>query len=494
MERMAGVDAGYLYMETPTMHMHTLKIAVLEPSEPFTFERFLTSLSERLDGLPPMQQRVLPVPFALNHPLWIRDRPIDLRNHVFRHVLPAPGGMAELEAAIGEIASTPLDRSVPLWELHVCEGLEGGRVASVGKMHHALADGVAANALLVNVTDVVRQGPGTSWELERTPSRREQVTMALRDAIKQTLTLPRLLARTVRAVVAVVKHRKASEVDVPRPVLDAPRTSFNRALTARRTYATATLPLADIKEAREAHPGVTLNDVVLAVVAGAIRRWMDARGERVNGALVAGVPVATDQPGSPTRLGGNRVSNLFTSLATDVDDPAARLHRISETTTASKLVQRTLGPDMLIDWVQFTPPAPFAAALKWYSRSGTASKHNPPFNVIVSNVRGPGEPVTIAGAGLADLFSVGPILEGIGLNVTAWSYAGRLNVSILSCPDLVPDLAPLVADLRPALDELLPSREKRAGEGRPAGRSARQNEHEPGEVSTEHPAKPAKGA
>ncbi len=467
MERMAGVDAGYLYMETPTMHMHTLKIAVLEPTEGFTFERFVDELGERLDGLPPMQQRVLPVPFQLNHPLWIRDHEIDLSQHVFRHVLPAPGGMRELEAAIGEIASTPLDRSVPLWEVHVCEGLEGGHVASVGKMHHALADGVAANALLVNVTDLVRQGPGPRWELERTPSRRQQVVMALRDAIKQTFSLPALLGRTFRAVLAVVKHRRSSSVSVPRPVLDAPRTSFNAALTARRNYVTHSLPLADIKAARQAHPGVTLNDVVLAVVAGALRRWLDERGEHPRGALVAGVPVATDPAGSPTRLGGNRLSNLFTSLATDVDDPGARIRRISETTDASKLVQRTLGPDMLIDWVQFTPPAPFAAGMRLYSRTQAASKHPPPFNVIVSNVRGPGEPVTIAGAGLVDLFSVGPILEGIGLNVTAWSYVDRLNVSILSCPDLVPDLAPLVAQLRPALDDLLVPPHAESGEAQP---------------------------
>jgi diacylglycerol O-acyltransferase len=454
---MAGVDAGYLYMETPTMHMHTLKIAVLEPNQPFTFERFVSELADRLDGLPPMQQRALPVPFQLNHPLWIRDRAVDLGRHVFRHEVPAPGGMRELEAVIGEIAGTPLDRGVPLWELHVCEGLEGGRVASVGKMHHALADGVAANALLVNVTDLMRQGPGTPWALEITPSRREQVVMALGDAIRQTFTLPALLGKTFRALLAVARHRRTSTVDVPRPLLDAPRTSFNGALTARRSYATATLPLADLKAARQAHPGVTLNDVVLAVVAGALRRWMDERGEHPRGALVAGVPVATDPPGGPARLGGNRVSNLFTSLATDVDHPAERLKLISETTNASKLVQRTLGPDMLIDWVQFTPPGPFSAGMRLYSRSRAASKHPPPFNVIVSNVRGPAEPVTIAGAALVDLYSVGPILEGIGLNVTAWSYVDRLNVSVLSCPDLVPDLAPLVAQLRPALDDLLPA-------------------------------------
>jgi len=440
------------------MHMHTLKIAVIEPPEPFTYDRFRTELLDRLDRLPPLQRRVQPVPFALNHPLWVSDREIDPDRHIVGHRLPAPGGMAELEQLIGEIAGTPLERSVPLWEAHVCEGLPEDRVAVVVKMHHALADGVAANALLGNVTDQwappdLDAGAEHSWPLTPAPSRGKQVWLALRDAVRQLATLPSLLWRTVTAVVAVAKHRRSSEVPVPRPVLDVPRTSFNGPLSPRRNFATGTLPLDELKDVKESQ-GVTLNDVVLAVVAGALRRWLDAHGEHPSAALVAGVPVGTDSPGAPVRLGGNRVSNLFTSLATDVDDPLERLQVISRTTSESKTVQRTLGPTMLIDWVQFTPPAPFSAALRLYSRTRTAAKHAPPFNVIVSNVRGPGEPVTIAGARLTDLFSVGPILEGIGLNVTAWSYVDRLNISLLSCPDLIPDLGPLVAELRPALDEL----------------------------------------
>ena len=458
MRRMEGVDAGYLYMETPSMHMHTLKIAIIEPDEPFTHARFAEELVDRLNRLPPLQQRVLPVPFALNHPLWIADHEIDLSRHIVGHTLPAPGGMAELEALIGEISGTPLDRSIPLWEMHVCEGLPDNQVAVVVKMHHALADGIAANALLGNVTDAPPEDavvdPGPPLELERTPSRGRQVRLALWDAIRQTLTLPALLWRTASALVALVKHKRASVVDVPRPILDVPRTSLNGPLTPRRSFATAALPLEDLKQVKQAH-GVTLNDVVLAVVSGALRRWMSERGEQTDASLVAGVPVGTDDPAGPVRLGGNRVSNLFTSLATDVDDPVKRLRTISRTATEAKAVQRTLGPTMLIDWVQFTPPAPFSAVLRQYSKANTAARHAPPFNVIVSNVRGPAAPVTIAGAALRDLYSVGPILEGIGLNVTAWSYVDRLNVSLLSCPDLVADLRPLVAQLRPALDELL---------------------------------------
>lgn len=456
--RMPGFDAGFLYMETPSMHMHTLKIAIIEPDEPFTFDRFAEELLGRLNRLPPLQSRVLPVPFALNHPLWIADREIDLTRHIVAHTLPPPGGMAELEELIGEVAGTPLDRSRPLWEMHVCQGMPEGRVAVVVKMHHALADGVAANALLGNVTDqadtrgVADVGP--PLQLEPTPSRATQLRLALADAARQSLSLPALLWRTATALVALARQRRSSDVAVPRPVLDVPRTSMNGPLTPRRTFATCSLPLEELKQVRQAH-GVTLNDVVLAVVSGTLRRWLAERDEHPAASLVAGVPVGTDDPDAPPRLGGNRVSNLFTSLATDVEDPAERLRTISRTTTASKAVQRALGPTMLVDWVQFTPPAPFSAVLRRYSESGTAARHPPPFNVIVSNVRGPAAPVTIAGAALRDLYSVGPILEGIGLNVTAWSYVDRLNVSLLSCPDLVPDLGSLVAHVRPALDELL---------------------------------------
>jgi diacylglycerol O-acyltransferase len=363
--------------------------------------------------------------------------------------------MASLERVIGRIAGASLDRTVPLWEVHVCEGLADGRVAMVAKMHHALADGVAANALLANVTDAVSTPVSApTVGLEPTPGRWAQVRMALADAVRQTLSLPALVGRTVTSLVALARHRRGSDVDVPRPVLDVPRVSFNGALGAGRVFATHTLPLADIKGVRQAQE-VTINDVVLAVVSGALRRWMAARAEHPTESLVAAVPVATDPPDSPPRLGGNRVSNLFTTLATDVDDPRERLLQISRTTAEAKLVHRTLGVDMLSDWVQFTPPAPMTAVMRLYSRSRTASRHSAPCNVIVSNVPGPRQEASVAGARLTDLFSVGPILEGMGLNVTAWSYVDRMNFSLLSCPELVADLAPLVAELRPALDELL---------------------------------------
>jgi len=457
MQRMDGVDANFLYLETPTMHMHTVKVAILDRSAGswrggFDFDAFVGEVMARLDKLPSFRKRALMDPLHLNHPLWISDKELDPARHIFRVVLPAPGSMRDLERMVGQIVSVPLDRSVPLWELHVCEGLEGGKVAVVAKLHHALADGNAANNLLANATGAVTTAR-PSPPLERTPSRPELVRTALVDAVKQAFSLPALVGRTIRGLVNLVRIRRGSDVSPPRPILDVPRTSFNGPLGSRRSFATVTLSLDELKAARHAH-GVTLNDVVLGVVSGALRRWLEAKGERPRSSLTAGVPVGTDPTGGPPRLEGNRVSNMFTTLATDVEDPHERLLTISRVTDAAKLVHTALGPDMFIDWVQFTPPAPFGAVMRLYSRMRAASWHPAPFNVVVSNVAGPREELLLGDSRLVDLFSVGPILEGIGLNVTAWSYQDRMNFTVLSCPDLVPDLAPLVAELEPALREL----------------------------------------
>ena len=457
MERMEGVDAGYLYLETPTMHMHTVKVAILERPGAFDIDTFSEEVLARLDRLPPFGRRVLNVPFRLNHPVWVADRPLDMSRHIVHQALPrsrdgGPGGMRELEELVGRIISVPLDRNIPLWELHLVEGLEGGRVAVVAKLHHALADGNAANNLLGNVTG--QRGPaGPPRTLEPTPSRRALVGAALRDAIVQLFTVPALVKRTLTNITALVKIRRGSDVTPPRPLLDVPRTSFNGALGSRRNFATCTLSLDELKAVKTAH-GVTLNDVVLGVVGGALRRWMDERGERPSASLTAGVPVGTDAASEQVRLSGNRVSTLFTTLATDIDDPHQRLAEIHRVTKASKLVQQTLGPDMLIDWVQFTPPAPFSAGMRLYSRARAASWHPAPFNVVVSNVAGPREELMLGDSRLVDLFSVGPILEGIGLNVTVWSYQDRVNVTVISCPDLVHDLGPLLAQFGPALKDL----------------------------------------
>jgi diacylglycerol O-acyltransferase len=442
-ERMTGIDAGFLYMETPAVHMHTLKVAILDNAGGVTHEAFVAGILARLKRLPPMRRRIVEVPFGLNHPVWVTLRRIDPVHHLPRHDLGGTGTMADLETLIGTIASTPLDRDKPLWELHFVEGLEGGKIAVVGKMHHALADGTAANALLANVTDVASanvRAPVTEEYATRDtlPSRRNLVRWAIADAAAQLKVLPPLLLRTLLGIVGVVSERHAGAKS-PVPVLHAPRVSFNGALTATRSFTTVTLPLAELKR-------------VLA--SGALRQWMSEHGERPRSSLLAGVPISADGNDADPRLGGNRVSNLFTTLATDIDDPVERLRTIAETTTSAKRINARLGSSILADWSQFTPPRPFAGIVGFYSRLRAASWHPAAFSAIVSNVPGPHEPVTIGGSPLVDLYSVGPLVDGIGLNITVWSYVDRMNFSLLACPDLLPDLNSLAGYFPAALAEL----------------------------------------
>ncbi|MCU1593245.1 MAG: putative diacylglycerol O-acyltransferase, partial [Frankiales bacterium] len=286
-ERLPGADASFLYMETPTLHMHTLKIALVDVSSVpggYSFEKFQEELGARLHLLPPFRRRLMKVPFQIHHPVWVEDRDFDQDLHVQQDRVAAPGGMRQLEELIGRIAGTQLDRSRPLWEIHVCEGMADGRIAVVTKMHHAIADGNAANALLANIMDLVPDAvapvPTEPWHGEPTPSRGELLRAAVLDWFRQLAWLPALLLKTARSLRQVAAHKKESTVAVPRPILDTPRTSFNGHITARRSFATAVLPIEDFKKVKTAH-GVTLNDVVLAVVAGAMNEWFARHGETV---------------------------------------------------------------------------------------------------------------------------------------------------------------------------------------------------------------------
>ena len=471
MERLSGIDASFLYMETPAAHMHTIKVAVLDPAPAarHALGDVKQAMRERLHLLPQFRRCVVEVPLGLHHPVWIEDPGFDLDRHVGAIDLPAPGGWREIEDAVSEIASRPLDRRRPLWELWLLRGLGDGRVALVAKIHHALADGVAVAEMLAGV--MVEGAPAASvpgpvelWTPEALPSRGRLLRDALRDHVPRVAGLPRLIARTARGLRAGARLRHGLSPAPPLPLLDVPRTSLNGALYAARSFATASLPLDDLK-AVKSRLGVTMNDVVLALVAGSLRRYLEARGELPERALVAEVPTSTDATGAPRRLAGNRVSNLFTSLCTDLADPVARLRRIHEVTSAAKQINRALGPDLYREWTDYAPPRPLAALFRLYSRLRIADRHVPAVNVIVSCVPGPRRLLRWTGGELQHLFSVGPIIEGAALNVTAWSYVDRLEVGVLTCPERIASPREIALGLGLALEELLVASQERPPAG-----------------------------
>ena len=458
MQRLTGLDAGFLYMETPTQHLHTMKVAVVDPSGAdggYSFERVREVLSAHLDRLPAFRHRLVPVPFGLGHPVWIDDPDFDIANHLHRVVADAPGGQAELDRVVSDVAGRPLDRRRPLWELWVVEDLENGHVGFVSKIHHCVADGVKAAEMLMQVlTPDAAAGipddrpPG--WSGEPVPPAGRLVTAALADGLRDLTSLPGLLLRTLRGFARVVRRRRAGE-DAPPPPFATVSTPFNRSLVAGRTFVSATLPLPDVKAVRTAF-GATVNDVVLAVCAGALRRWLEQHGGVPSRPLIAGVPVSTRDEFKVGRA--NSVSNLFTALPVHVADPVERLAETSRMMAAAKEQHRALGPEILEDWSQLTPPAPFQALTRAYSRLRLADRHRPPINLIVSNVPGPTSPLFVAGARLVGIWSMGPILENIGLNITVWSYLDQLNFGLVACPHAVPDLRELAAQLHDALEEL----------------------------------------
>jgi WS/DGAT/MGAT family acyltransferase len=457
-KRLRGIDANFLYMETPTLHMHTIKIAVLEPAPgvAYTVERVKADLRARLHLLPPFRRRVVSVPLGFHHPVWVEDATFDLDRHVRHMAVPAPGGPREMDAAVSRIASVPLDRGHPLWELWILEGLAGGRVAAVGKIHHAVADGVAVAGLLASVlspdgSGLAPSAPESAWRPEALPAPGRLLRDALRDHRRQLGRLPALASRTARNLAAVARRRRGAGVTPPVPVRDAPRTTLNGSLTARRAFASGALSLDDVRTVRRAF-GVTLNDVLLGLVSGALRAYLGP--ELPAEPLVAEVPVATDAPGVQ-RLGGNRLSNIFTSLCSEIADPVVRLRAIHDVTRVAKELHELLGADLYEAWTEYVPPTLASWWMRLYARLHLVERHRPAVNVIVSCVPGPRVSLGWPGGRLLALYSVGPLIEGTALNVTAWSYDDHLYVGALSCPDLLPEPHGIVAGIAAALGELV---------------------------------------
>ena len=459
METMSGLDAKFLYTETPTAHMHTIKVAVCDVSNiagGFSFDTLAAVLGQLLIRLPPFRRRTVPVPLGLGHPVWVEDPDFDLTRHLSRVVLDPPGDDRALADAIATYAATPLPLDRPLWAIEVVEGLSGDRIAVVVKLHHAVADGSAAVALLNHVVEAAtvapHPAPGSDpWAPEPIPGRRQLVARALREQIPRIEGLPHLVRSSIRSARASERKRRTLEPMPPLPLHHIPKTSFNVSLTSARTFAMTNLSMGTIQAIRSA-TGSTFNDVYLAVCAGALRSYLAGRGELPARPLVASVPVSTDS--STARLSGNRVDNIYVSIGTDVADPVSRLRAIHDGVVAAKAVRSLLGNDLLEQRADVVPPQLYRPTVRLWSRSHVANVLHPPLNVILSNVAGPREPIHIGPVALDALYSVGPILEGIGLNITAWSYVDSLAVSLIGCPTSVPDPWILVEHLHVALDEL----------------------------------------
>jgi WS/DGAT/MGAT family acyltransferase len=466
MRQLTTMDTSFLTMEGPNTYGHVSSLLTLDPSgteERFDADRVRRVLEERLHLLEPFRWRLVEVPMDVDRPYWINDPDFDLDFHVRELALPAPGDDEQLSEQVARIVARPLDRSRPLWELYVIHGLEGGRVAILTKMHHAAVDGASGVEILTTLMDVERAPaavppPEEEWKPDPVPSAWELLGRSYLGALQQPVKLWRAQQRLAQAALRRAPEEGFSIAGRPdgtllnQPPAAAPRTSFNRVITPHRRFAFGSLALEEVKAVKNAR-GVTVNDVVLGLTTGALRRWLIAHDELPEDPLLTMIPVSVRTEGESGSY-GNRVSMMVVPLPTNEADPARQLSLIHDSTKAAKEQFKALPAEELMDFAEFTPPALMAQAARTTGRLRIADTANPPVNLVVSNVPGPAFPLYLAGAQLEHMYPVSTITDGMGLNVTVMSYLGSLDIGLIACRELLPDVWSLLGWFRDALDDL----------------------------------------
>ena len=476
MERLTGLDGAFLALESPTTHLHILGALIFDPSDVdggVDFASIRDLVASRVHLVPPFRKRLVEVPFGLQHPAMVDDPDFDIGYHVRRVSVPNPGGIDELAVLAADVASRPLDRRRPLWEFHVVEGLEHGRIALIPKVHHSIIDGVSAAEVMAAFFDLTPERPPRSlftnpegrsgsagspppdprWTPDPLPSEWEKWRDVLRSLPAAADIAARTVSRTATTARNVSRHHDDVDGSLPPGAFDAPSTSVNRSISPHRRVAFAELPLSDVRRVREVLGG-TANDVVLAVTAGALRSFFAARDEAVDGSLVAMVPVSVRAESERESL-GNRVSAMLVSLASGVEDPVARFRQIRDGAQSAKMQSRWIGPEVFAGWAQALFPA-VATRLTRLVTNLRLFDHLPPvFNVVVSNVPGPDFTLYLAGARMLTMYPLGPIIDGVGVNVTVFSYLETMYVGVQACWELVPDVGIIGRGMRDSLDELV---------------------------------------
>jgi WS/DGAT/MGAT family acyltransferase len=459
MQRLSGLDASFLYLETATQPLHVCSILELDTSTMpggYTFDRLRDALGMRIKAMPQFREKLADSRFNPDHPVWVEDKDFDVDRHLHRIGLPSPGGRHELAEICGHIASLSLDRSRPLWETWVIENIggtdahAGGRLAVMTKVHHAGVDGVTGANLMSQLCSTEPDAPAPD-PVEGVGGA-SSLEIAISGAIKfatRPLRLVNVVPTTLSTVVDTVRRARSGQA-MAAPFA-APKTAFNANVTGHRNVAFAQLDLEDIKTVKN-HFGVKVNDVVMALVSGVLRKFLADRGELPENSLVAMVPVSVHEKSD--RPGRNQVSGMFAKLETHIEDPAERLKSIAAANSVAKQHSSAIGATLLQDWTQFAAPAVFGIAMRVYA-SSRLTEARPVHNLVISNVPGPQEPLYFLGSEVKAMYPLGPIFHGSGLNITVMSLTGKLDVGIVSCPELLPDLWDMADDFEVALGELL---------------------------------------
>lgn len=463
------MDAALLEIESPTMHLHVMGVLVLDPSTSdgsLSPQRIFDLFTARLHLIPPFRLRAVSTPGGLDHARWIVDPDFELARHLEHRDLGPDAGQEAMEAFVGEVASVPLPRDRPLWKCWLLDGFADGTVALVTKMHHALMDGSASGDLMASLFDL-EPNPPTEVPEEILPVEGEPVPGWARllleasgAAVQRAARVPGILARTVSGFAGSAKAIAAQPSSL---AAFAPASPFNGPLSPARSVSFGCCSLADVKEIRQVY-GTTVNDVVLAATALSLRRYLLAHDIEPLEPLVASVPTAPARTQEDPAF-GNRTSNMMVALPVQLDEPGEILRAVQRDTVGAKATRQALSPDVMNDWVTLFPAALLSGGAKVYSELRLGRLHPPLFNAIVSNVAGPPIPLYLAGARVTGIYPMGPLIANTGLNLTVLSRTGDLDVGVIACPDLIPDVSTITQGFIDAIQEmLLAAREPGAGD------------------------------
>jgi WS/DGAT/MGAT family acyltransferase len=474
-DRLTAVDASFLAQEGPTSHMHVGAVMILDGPAP-AYEELADHVRARLHLVPRFRQKLAFPPLETGRPLWVDDPNFNLEYHVRDTALPAPGSEEQLRALAARVHSQALDRSKPLWEMWLVQGLEGGRFALLSKTHHALVDGVSGVDLATVLFDLQAtpaeiEHPDAPWRARRTPSGLDMAARGVRGVIGLPFdAASRAVGAVARPSDAIAATREALEglgEVVWAGLNPAPETPLNVEIGPHRRFMWTRHELADFKLVKNAFGG-TVNDVVLAVVAGALQRWLRSRGVRTEGLELRGlVPVSIRGRDEHHKL-GNRLAAMRAPLPVYVEDPVARLRVVRRAMDGLKESKQAVGAEVLAGMQALAPPTILAQA----SRLNFSTRL---FNLLVTNVPGPQFPLYVLGRRLRDLFPVAFLPKNHALAVAIMSYDGGMDFGLLADYDAMPDLDEFAQAIDDSLAELVDAagRPERNGKSRGASSRAR---------------------
>lgn len=454
MEQLSGQDASYVYFESPTAPMHVGSVGIYDPSTApggrVRFKDILAHIEGRLHLAKTFRRRLLKVPGNFDHPYWVDDDQFDLEFHVRHLALPEPGDWRQLCIQVSRLHSRGLDMKRPLWEFYIIEGLdriEGlppGCFAMLSKMHHAAVDGVSGVEMLSAVHMLEPDAPPPDppdqpWAPRPAPDLAELLIRAQLHNIAQPFRWIETIGGAIPAFNRVSQGVSARELslDSLRPAV---ATRFQGRLSSHRVFEGRTIPFADVRAIRAHVPGTTINDVVLAIVGGALRRYLDHHGELPEETLTAAAPISVRGADDKGAM-GNQVSAMVVDLGTNIADPVMRLHTVHASTLGSKALTNAVGARTLTSYSDVIPSGLASLGARLYSRLGLSARTAQFFNCIVSNVPGPRVPLYMAGAKLVTQHGLGPIFDGVGLMHPVYSYGEVMTIDFTADRAMMPDPA-----------------------------------------------------